>query len=557
MHSAILTCAFYGLDCISRSIRTHGWICGHRWNQYRILVFITVRIDADTQELIRIIMTENRDLLPDILNYVDQGVAMYDSARNLVMWNEQYEHFLQFPSDYLKVGLPISEVVITMAKRGDYGVDDSITFAQDRIEDLWSGLDTQLEVTVANENSEFGKSIYQLYSKVTEKRELVMTCTNVTTRVRVERELRESRGQFRDFAESSADWFWEMDSDLRFSYLSPNVERVVGVAPEWHYGKTRQELLNDDYDYDLWDAHLQNLKNHQPFRDFTYYRVGEGIKSVWLSTSGTPVFDVDGVFKGYRGCGADITERKAVDAQLIQADKLATLGTLSAGMAHELSQPLNIIRLKVDSIIYEADDSAERCDVETKEMEEIVSQVIRMADIIEHMRVFSRKEIVSTKIFRPCAFVIAALRLVENQFAASNIKLEKRIPEVCEYIRGSPGQLEQVILNLMTNARDAIAAHAENSVNREFQGKIVVEVGDDKVEGKIVISIFDNGGGIDESIINNIFDPFFTTKEVGKGTGLGLSVSYSIVESMGGKLEAQNILGGACFRISLRHTPQS
>lgn len=502
-------------------------------------------------------MNEIQASFPNILNYVDQGVAMYDSAQNLVLWNNYYENALQFPAGYLRAGLSISDVAMTMAKRGDFGTGNPIILARNWIEEVWYGPNPQRPIIVTNENSKFGECIYEVFSKVTENRELVITCTDVTIRDRVEHESRESWERFRDFAKSSSDWLWEMDSDLRFTYISPNITRVLGVEPAWHYGKTRQDLLNDDYDHDLWDAHLQDLQEHKPFRDFTYYRVGEGIKSIWLSTSGVPIFNTNGSFKGYRGTGTDVTERKAVEAQLIQADKLATLGTLSAGMVHELSQPLNIIRLMVDAIMYDVDDSNQRCDVATRDMETIVSQVMRMAEIIDHMRIFSRKETVSAETFMPTTFVAAALHLVENQFAASNIELETRIPAVSGYIYGSSGQLEQVILNLLTNARDAIVARAENSANGEFQGKIVVELVDDEVKGKTIISVSDNGGGIDENVFDNIFDPFFTTKEVGKGTGLGLSVSYSIIESMGGKLEVQNVMGGVCSQISLWHTQQS
>ena len=120
---------------------------------------------------------------------------------------------------------------------------------------------------------------------------------------KTEEMLRAGEDRFKDFAESVSDWFWEMDENLRFSYISPSVERIIGVAPEWHYGKTREDLLGDDYDRDVWEQHLQSLKARRPFRDFTYFRVGEGIESRWLSTSGKPVFDAGGTFIGYRGSG--------------------------------------------------------------------------------------------------------------------------------------------------------------------------------------------------------------------------------------------------------------
>jgi PAS domain S-box-containing protein len=117
-----------------------------------------------------------------------------------------------------------------------------------------------------------------------------------------------SEERFRDFAESSADWFWEMDADLRFTYISPNVERISGVAPEWHYGRTREDLLGEGYDRDAWAAHLKTLEARRPFRDFIYRGFGDGGELKWFRTSGKPIFDKGGKFLGYRGTGSDVTD---------------------------------------------------------------------------------------------------------------------------------------------------------------------------------------------------------------------------------------------------------
>jgi PAS domain S-box-containing protein len=138
---------------------------------------------------------------------------------------------------------------------------------------------------------------------------------------KAEEGLRISEARFRDFAESSTDWLWEMDEELRFTYLSPNVERVVGVPPEWHYGKTRQDILGDGYDREIWESHLEDLSSRKPFRDFTYLRVGEGVDSKWLSTSGKPIFDAGGVFRGYRGSGTDVTELKQREIALRKSEE--------------------------------------------------------------------------------------------------------------------------------------------------------------------------------------------------------------------------------------------
>ncbi len=140
--------------------------------------------------------------------------------------------------------------------------------------------------------------------------------------------LRENLERFRDFAESSSDWLWEMDADLRFTYMSPNVERIVGVPAEWYFGKTHEERFGPDYDNPHWEEHLQILQERKPFRNFVYRREGEGIEPKWLSTNGKPIFAEDGTFRGYRGSGSDITARRESENLLREA-----IATMSEGFA--------------------------------------------------------------------------------------------------------------------------------------------------------------------------------------------------------------------------------
>jgi diguanylate cyclase (GGDEF)-like protein/PAS domain S-box-containing protein len=139
----------------------------------------------------------------------------------------------------------------------------------------------------------------------------------ITGRKRAEDALRLSEQRFRDFAISASDWLWETDAEHRFTWLSPNVNDLVGVQPEWHYGKTRREIMAPGVDPGLIEAHWQLLEAHVPFRELEYLRRGPDGDS-WLSTSGVPVFDEAGRFQGYRGVGRNISDRKSVEAELAQ-----------------------------------------------------------------------------------------------------------------------------------------------------------------------------------------------------------------------------------------------
>jgi PAS domain S-box-containing protein len=153
-----------------------------------------------------------------------------------------------------------------------------------------------------------------------EIREIQAVGRDITEEKRARERVRESEARFRDIAESAADWVWETEEDLRFTYMSPNVLQMVGVAPEWHYGKTRRDLIGGDYDPEVWDEHLRMLDERLPFRDFVYLRTG-GADPRWLSVSGKPVFDGAGKFCGYRGTGRDITAMKQQEEALRDSER--------------------------------------------------------------------------------------------------------------------------------------------------------------------------------------------------------------------------------------------
>ena len=167
--------------------------------------------------------------------------------------------------------------------------------------------------------------------------------SEITGRKRAEDALRLSEQRFRDFAISASDWLWETDAEHRFTWLSPNVEDLVGVPPDWHYGKTRREIMAPGVDPELIEAHWQALEAHVPFRDLEYLRRGPH-GDAWLSTSGVPVFDEAGRFQGYRGVGRNINDRKSVEAELAHLahhDSLTTLANRRTSQ-RQLEQALSL-----------------------------------------------------------------------------------------------------------------------------------------------------------------------------------------------------------------------
>lgn len=254
------------------------------------------------------------------------------------------------------------------------------------------------------------------------------------------------------------------------------------------------------------------------------------------------------------GVVRDVTERKLAEEQLLQSSKMATLGETASGITHELNQPLNIIRMATESSLELLEEGELDDCIHKKKLERIGGQIDRMSKIIDHMRVFSRHEKSGMEeVFSPGPCIENIHALFEKQFSALGITLESDISASDGLVRGAPVRLEQVVMNLLINAKDAITERAKTMAHdkKNFEGKISIEMVEGVGNDTITILVTDNGGGIPQNVLSHIFDPFYTTKEVGKGTGLGLSISYKIIESMGGVLNVHNIDGGTRFEIAL------
>lgn len=364
---------------------------------------------------------------------------------------------------------------------------------------------------------------------------------DITDRKEGERRLRESEQRFRDFAESSGDWLWEMDEQLRFTYMSPNVERILGVSPEWHYGKTRLELLGDSYDQDLWKDHLETLQAHQPFRDFVYRRVGEGVEPNWLRISGVPVFDDDGMFRGYRGVGSDVTAAREMEEQLIQAQKLESVGQLTGGIAHDFNNILGIIIGNLELLLGDLAGN----EVLADRVEKAVGAAERGSALTHRLLAFSRRQPLDARPLSLTALVNETTDLLERTLGRRHPLKIDLAPSLWQ-VRADAAQLEAAIVNMAINARDAspeglpIVISARNLGGAELAeaGRGALEPGD-----YVAVSVADEGEGMPPEVLERCCEPFFTTKGMGRGTGLGLSMIMGFAKQSGGDLWIDSRVG--------------
>ena len=236
----------------------------------------------------------------------------------------------------------------------------------------------------------------------------------------------------------------------------------------------------------------------------------------------------------------DLTKQKEIDSQLLQTSKLAMLGEMSTGMAHELNQPLNIIKLAANNMTSSITKGRAKDESMINRLQRIDSAVDRAATIIDHMRAFGRVAGENFEPFNLSSSIASASNLVSEPMKANGISLTVDLRPQARVL-GNTIQFEQVLINMINNARDAILS--TGSTGRIDIGQIVDAE-------TVTVTIEDTGCGIPVDALPHIFEPFFTTKPVGKGTGLGGSISYGIIQDMQGSIWAENIAGGA--RISIR-----
>jgi PAS domain S-box-containing protein len=268
--------------------------------------------------------------------------------------------------------------------------------------------------------------------------------------------------------------------------------------------------------------------------------------------------DADGNVRGQLFTFIDVTERRRLQAELqlkelklIQTSKLATLGEMATGVAHELNQPLNNIGLLSSRLSRHLGDMpAEEQEFFKDKLGKVQDQVARAGRIIDHLRTFGRVRQRSFSGVPLQVPVDGVMVFIGEQLREHGIELKVEIPDDLPTAFADEAQLEQVLLNLLANARDAL-----DQLPAESPKQILIRAGRCQLDGEpgVCLAIQDTGPGMPPAVLQRIFEPFFTTKEVGRGTGLGLSISYGLVRDFGGSLEVESSPGkGSTFSIRLR-----
>jgi PAS domain S-box-containing protein len=348
------------------------------------------------------------------------------------------------------------------------------------------------------------------------------------------------------------------DEDGYVQLLNRAAEAILGYSEAEAVGKmTLTELLSHSSQDSMHEVPLRSLMTLQESEMFVSDR--HGVERL-VSVNFSDIKDVEGKDKGHLMVFIDVTERKRLEVelqinemQLVQSAKLAGLGEMATGVAHELNQPLNNIGLLASRVTRKLINHDHEHAFEIEKLQKIQGQVQRAGKIIDQLRAFGRPTVLHVTDFPIRQPVEAVLDLLGEQLSGRGIEVVVDIPDGLPNVQADESQLEQVLINLLNNARDALSDSGVSPPSPRIRLKAEAEILPGDGELRICLHVQDNGPGMGDDVGRRVFEPFFTTKEVGKGTGLGLSISYSLVRGFGGTLAFRSRPGeGTTFSILLK-----
>jgi two-component system cell cycle sensor histidine kinase/response regulator CckA len=380
---------------------------------------------------------------------------------------------------------------------------------------------------------------------------------DITDRKLAEQALRLSEERFRKVLETSAEGIAMRDAEGRIIFANERFAEMMGYQVS--------ELEGQQIDSIVAPEHLRTLRESFERRRLTgksetldLQMVRKNGTRLDILLSASPMYDEDGKFIGALGMVTDMSERKQLEAQLRQSQKIEAVGRLAGGIAHDFNNLLTAIRGHVELLLGELTDGApHRADIE-----EIGKAADRAAALTQQLLAFSRKQMLKPTVIEFDS-VVNDLESLLRRLLTADISMQTTLKAGNGRVRADRSQLEQVLMNLVVNARDALPHGGQivittevTSVDSQFaRANAGAEPGD-----YVKLCVSDNGSGMDAQTLSHVFEPFFTTKDVGKGTGLGLATVYGVVKQSGGYIRVTSeVSRGTTFEIYLPrvHDPVS
>ena len=393
---------------------------------------------------------------------------------------------------------------------------------------------------------------------------------DIAERKRSEIALRERDEMIRALVESSRDWIWAIDVEGRHSYTNPAFENILGYSPSEIAGRDALDLLHPDDHAWVNEQFPQWVRAKTGWKDVLLRWRHQSGEYRYLESNAAPILDEDGELQGFRGMDRDITERirfeeekEELETQLLHAQKMEAVGRLAGGVAHDFNNLLTVILGNLDSALESIADRASGDEELIESLREAATSAERAGTLTAQLLAFSRRQVSRPETLSVNSQVSELERML-RRLLSENIELHVRLAPKIPPVKVDPGQFQQVVMNLVINARDAMPNGGSLTIStREVSDECMLggAAGSTGEMSYVVVSVKDTGVGIDPDALDHIFEPFFTTKGIGEGTGLGLATVYGIVAQAGGHVEVESHQEqGTSFHVHLpvsTHAPMS
>jgi PAS domain S-box-containing protein len=469
------------------------------------------------------------------INALDATFSLWDSEDRLIMCNDRFRTANPAVGQAIRLGATFEEVMHSIAVHYlDENVSDVEAWVRWRLE-RHKNPRGAFEVLRSDGNAML------IHEALTEDGSTITIASDITAWKDTELALRASEERLRDFSAVAADWMWEMDENLRFSFFSREMRDYEFIDEQVMIGKSRRELnIEGVSDADM-ALHEQCLREHRPFKDFRYYKTLASGERVFLSVSGKPVFDDRGRFKGYRGVGRNISDLIRIQNELRAAKERAEQASRAkseflAHMSHELRTPLNaiigfseVIKSQLFGPIGQGNYIEYADDIHSSG-EHLLSLI---NDLLDLSKIEAGKFEIVDEIIDLVEATAITEKLFSQRIARRGIVCSSEVAANARFLRADRRALSQLLFNLVSNAE---------KYNRE-NGRIDIRCYRDEFK-RYCISVADNGFGFDAMDFERVMSPFERIDNpmtnASDGTGLGLPIVHALMKVHGGFVEMQS-----------------
>jgi PAS domain S-box-containing protein len=477
-----------------------------------------------------------------LVEITQEGILMVDENDRVIYANSKMAEILEHPKDDL-VGKDVSRLLPLQLQ--SVTRDLALKVEKHRYQEV------RLCIIQPGTNSSREDRVFETCIIVAKFGKGFITCMyfhDLTKQIQIERELRSANSFLNNIIKSSADGIVVADLEGNILIYNDSAERILGYSAE--EVTSAPVLLHDIVGPQLTEENMQRMRSgdYGPPGKLSSMRLtlarkdGEmvpvGFSAAIIEKDGSEIGTVN-IISDLRERARMLKELEETRMQLMQAEKIASIGRLAAGIAHEINNPLSGILIFADIL---KRDSLPQNPQWSEDLQEIINQTMRCREIVARLLEFSRQSVDQKFNYDINSIIQRSAELLSHQALFHDIEfvfdLQTEIPTMI----GDPGQLQQVFINFIINAGTAMAGKGKISISSRFE----------PISGQVTAEFADTGPGIADEIISKVFEPFFTTKGPGEGTGLGLSVAYGIIQQHGGSMSVRNgSWGGAVFTVTL------